>query len=824
MGNSSNYSRQKIQYVLTIFLFFITSSLFSQTVIREKIIINPEKKNKAELSRTETSSESIVIKWKDTTVSVSFLVSSPCDEQVYIPWHTGTSFSYSFSTTSTGYYGVQIRMNFQRMVPVEVDYSFQTGESGTIVIQPNLSGNFSFANLYGYYESINDFYLGFTNSVICDENSVVRLAPYIINNYNCESNAPFNSLSPATVKLESELDCYLFNSKEQTELGKISEINLGKLKDIEIRLRNKYEGTERKIIEVKLQVGDITRNREVIVEGKGNYQLYYYYAEDEDERILPGIKKLLEVEAYSDNYCNSYLLPDSTKFNVEIISGEQYGVCKELENGIEGKILIGLNHQEGILKFLFSSNGEILSGKDSIKVRVWTTDNKIKPIEIPLVILQPRIKVIFSPANIMPGDTADVVLKKIDDSGNIVDFEEEQRFDVKIVDGREYGDLFIPQWEEITDESWYVEQGFKFIASSPIENLPVESVLMVKTSEGFAGSKLPVDRSQKEDYKKHSMSFIKRTNQLQKSNTTENNKPPDINKSMMIGDPEELWGIGKIIIGHGNDCSDAPQCEGESEVPSVEINPIYKNGDFGIDSCNSFIKPYGLFLPLTSDKNSRNTFENYEMDVCYNTEKDKWQDQILGNKLKIRAIKDICLDNLLNDSTKIIYNINQIQQKVKNKEEAWVAFVKFFNHLSYPVATDFLILDFIINHEEIHMNQYVKYVIPLAIHPDKGFYFNSRTYKDFKELFSDIGPSCEDSPNIEWAKNHLKTSLEKILNLLRKELKDAYKWGGTWANESNINSFISQRKIILQYQEELIRLFPEIKEHIQFADYYVKGI
>lgn len=68
MGNSSNYSRQKIQYVLTIFLFFITSSLFSQTVIREKIIINPEKKNKAELSITETSSESSVIKWKDATL------------------------------------------------------------------------------------------------------------------------------------------------------------------------------------------------------------------------------------------------------------------------------------------------------------------------------------------------------------------------------------------------------------------------------------------------------------------------------------------------------------------------------------------------------------------------------------------------------------------------------------------------------------------------------------------------------------------------------------------------------------------------------------
>ncbi len=148
-----------------------------------------------------------------------------------------------------------------------------------------------------------------------------------------------------------------------------------------------------------------------------------------------------------------------------------------------------------------------------------------------------------------------------------------------------------------------------------------------------------------------------------------------------MNNDNNLWGIGKILIGEsGNDCSDAPQCNTQPKEIKVLLNADYKNGDFGIDSCSSPKNPYGFFLPLTGDKNSNITFEDFDLEICYNEIADKWQANIIGNELKIRAIKDICLDNIIIDGIRIIYNLDQITQEIKNKEEAWKAFVEFYNH------------------------------------------------------------------------------------------------------------------------------------------------
>jgi hypothetical protein len=144
--------------------------------------------------------------------------------------------------------------------------------------------------------------------------------------------------------------------------------------------------------------------------------------------------------------------------------------------------------------------------------------------------------------------------------------------------------------------------------------------------------------------------------------------------------------------------------------------------------------------------------------------------------------------------------------------------------MSYPVSAKIMILEFISNHEQIHLDQYTYYSIPISLQPERGYFLNEKKYKNFQELFSDFGPSCAEISNIDSVTNGARLYFEIILELLRKELKDSYKWGRTWENESNINSFITQKKIIIKYQDELIKLFPAIKGNVQFSDYYVKGI
>ncbi len=144
--------------------------------------------------------------------------------------------------------------------------------------------------------------------------------------------------------------------------------------------------------------------------------------------------------------------------------------------------------------------------------------------------------------------------------------------------------------------------------------------------------------------------------------------------------------------------------------------------------------------------------------------------------------------------------------------------------MSYPVAAKIMILEFISNHEQIHLEQYSHYSIPIALQPERGYFFNEKKHKNFQELFSDFGPSCAEISNINSVTNGARLYFGIIFELLRKELKDSYKWGKTWENESNINSFTTQKKIIIKYQDELIKLFPDIKKNVRFSDYYVKGL
>jgi len=381
-----------------------------------------------------------------------------------------------------------------------------------------------------------------------------------------------------------------------------------------------------------------------------------------------------------------YILPESTKFNLEIIRGIQYGVCKDIENVNEGVILSGLNHEEGVLKFVFNSNGIAPEGEDSILIRVWTTDNKIEPIEIPLVIIQPRIKVIFSPTNIMPGDTADVILKKIEPDGSIIDFEEDQRFDIKLIAGSQYGDIYIQQWEELTDESWYVEQGFKFIASTEIDSMPVESVLKVNTSGGMAGSRLPGNESTEEDYRKIGKSTSSKNFEAQKRNISGQHKTTagDVSKSVMIdGTDEQLWGIGTIKIGSGNDCSDAPQCD---EL----INPVINFAKIDTSICNENKDADGITKFYTQKFESE-----FDLSTCYNQTLDRWQFQIMT---PLKYSTEICYkpDRIYLADTNQIKTI-PYNDLCKAQED----FAGFEN----TMQTKYKILDIIKRHEYLHYEQ-----------------------------------------------------------------------------------------------------------------------
>jgi hypothetical protein len=245
-------------------------------------------------------------------------------------------------------------------------------------------------------------------------------------------------------------------------------------------------------------------------------------------------------------------LPDTIQYNLKIAGDNRLIDIVLLSSGERGKEFYNIPHDYGYFGFEVVPTSEKPLKDDTLKIKISTTDPKIDTAEVEVIYPVQRILVEFNPEIIMPGDTADVILKKIETDGRIVNFPDDQLFDFRIIGGDHYGTVFVPEWGDTTDEGWYVEQGFKFIAATPIENLPVESVLMVKTSGGFASSRLSGKESIKEEYRKSNMANSIENFEAQERNTSGQHKTTigEVSKSVMISEADEqLWGIGKILIG-----------------------------------------------------------------------------------------------------------------------------------------------------------------------------------------------------------------------------------------------------------------------------------
>lgn len=825
MGVHSKFRPAQFSLILFLYSLF-TGSVLPQTVIKEKIIIKPPAAFTPALFTKEDCTIKFSVNWSASNYQ-GFV--GMYDSEGWIStgdWTDGGSVGCSATVSDISSISYQFRLNLPENVVSQFTYlieisgvTVQRG-TGTLVgrwinfayadigFQPTLYTGFDF-------ELIDNRYGWSTGVLNINSEANVNLIPFL----NCDTIPFLPNSALINLTIEPEIEgVSFFNWETRDTIGWSHTVGIDETSNYYVALLPDYLSKEERIIKVTASYNGYNKSDTLRIPPR------YYSILTEPTRVyMNWLNKHVDVFGFLGDWEEP--LPDTIRYNLEILNDNSLIEVVLSNSGERGKLFTNIPHEYGYLGFEVVTTIEKPLNDDTFKIRISATDPGINPVEVEVIYPAQRMLVEFNPKTIMPGDTADVILKKITEDGSLINFPQDQLFDFGLIGGELYGTIFVPEWGDTTDEGWYVEQGFKFIGAGEIENLPVESVLMVKTSEGFSGS---VQKENKETSNSRNLSAYRQLKQKKNARQQINAFDRDIRNDLIskarMETENNLWGIGKISIGNGNHCSDAPKCNTPPKDIQVLLNADYKNGSFGIDSCSSSKNPYGFFLPLTGDNHSNITFEDFDLEICYNEIADKWQANIITNQLRIRAIKDLCIDNLINDGIRIIYNLNQISQEINNKEEAWKAFVEFYNHMSYPVSAKIMILEFISNHEQIHLDQYTYYSIPISLQPERGYFLNEKKYKNFQELFSDFGPSCAEISNIDSVTNGARLYFEIILELLRKELKDSYKWGRTWENESNINSFITQKKIIIKYQDELIKLFPAIKGNVQFSDYYVKGI
>ncbi|MDQ7816385.1 MAG: hypothetical protein RDU14_05120 [Melioribacteraceae bacterium] len=552
MKSSSNFPPVSFSFIFYLLTFLFNSQAVSQTIIKEKVKINPPKS-------LLTINQSV-----QEDPALQFQIGAPIAIHVEV---FGPDSS-SAAGDASGGMNPYVLLTLPAVNGLyQIKVSATIGAGGRINIDPTIiwnNGGIPLGERWLYnggtetavVSTIIDYYFNGITPQIPFEFWIEIEEDYICGNKSSGifiyASRDINTLANKNVFLElndMDTDAVLFKIENEEVVGTTLSTELDRVWEYGIKLNSPYNG-EDKEIKLKAYSNGIEKKDSVYILPAGNY--YFLEAEEDRIEMVHGMSIPLSVQLTTWDECTDIRLMDTLKYMIEITSGDSPGHLKHPATGVLGKSFSNLSHSNGVLTFDFIADGSITSDKDTTYVLVSTTNPDIWPYEFMVIVNDARLIVLFDPERIMPGDTASVVLKKKEPDGSIVDFEEDQRFDFKLIAGGDYGDIYIPQWEEITDESWYVEQGFKFIASTDITNLPVESVLLVNTSGGFAGSKLPMDENVKEEQTRINRIEAKQTIQRQNRNIDEINKTSEgaINKSIMIGGPEEqLWGIGTVTIG-----------------------------------------------------------------------------------------------------------------------------------------------------------------------------------------------------------------------------------------------------------------------------------
>jgi hypothetical protein len=145
----------------------------------------------------------------------------------------------------------------------------------------------------------------------------------------------------------------------------------------------------------------------------------------------------------------------------------------------------------------------------------------------------------LSPSVIAPGDTAQVILKWRNPDGSLESFPDTMLFDVEVLSGYEYGDLYSPIIPYTFDFNFGIPQGFSFISEDSIDVDSVWVSIWVGSSGGISSA---VSQRKPSEMAKEQFEEAK-TKKL-----TEKNKPAARGEPLIkLGNTDNNSGVGYTI-------------------------------------------------------------------------------------------------------------------------------------------------------------------------------------------------------------------------------------------------------------------------------------
>ena len=505
-------------------------------------------------------------------------------------------------------------------------------------------------------------------------------------------------------------------------------------------MNSPYDGPDTDV-DVSIEINGVTHSASVHV--FADTYFYSIYPEYYDKSILLGQRFMNTVFASPklNEICTKHELSSLVKYNVEIVDGQQFGHLIDPTTKNRVSSLINLNHDNGKLDFEFSADSFDVNGTNNVVLKISTNKATIEPFNVTYHVARAKIQVTFSPPTLAPGDTAKVILKKINDDGTLSDFPADKYFDAQITDGKDYGTFISPESSDTLDQLLCVYQGFKFIANKKIPASQVQSTIIVNTTL-FTASKI-----------------IPGKDGLNKNVSTVNKSMSKLKKTTSTKDDEQLWGMGTVsIVNSGGDCLKYP-CITKDNPISPQIG--YNEQPLDISYCQDNKNRRGGFIGLFG---TNKLIQSYNINVCYNSNFDQWQFRINdNNKILFNHQFGICNENLKNMYPKPLFSIEDVEQIPIDKKTVYQAWCDFEKQRNYGASGKiYFIVDVTRTHESIHRQDYEKMIdsVFIAWGIDKKFLA--------------IRMKCSEMNKIADVKKQFSKQIEDLLKDFSKKLLDQW--------------------------------------------------
>ncbi len=452
-----------------IFLLLIStfSFTFSQVVIKEKVNLKP-KTNFPTISAQEHEF-TYILTWTPDEARRGNIQIVTCSNEILNSGLT-TSGSTSITFVAKGRHHFEFHEEQWGFNGVDTGWfssPLPNGHIQVLVDGTELSVN---QNVIGGYNGVSGKFDFTINGSLCPYNNT-SLSMKNIQWGDCNDGLNWYITDPLTLKIiEGSTYAYLYNISTGTNLG--SSVQLDNYQSLQyIVLRGDENAPpvySKQIVKLEANINGVLDTAETGFQPN----TFLIDAIPEPDTIFAGSSAYLNISVSSA--CRTF--PSETKINIEIKEGNKYGNLIEPSTG-EGVQSYSGYGRYGYMDLYYSADNLSIDTTVSVLIEVSTSDSTIPYADIKLVIEPSPISITIKPNEIMPKDTAQIIIKMRNPDGSLGEFPYWQTYEVSMLDGCEGGELLV---DTTRGEYFFdVPQPIKFIAADSLTSDSIEVNLRV---------------------------------------------------------------------------------------------------------------------------------------------------------------------------------------------------------------------------------------------------------------------------------------------------------------------------------------------------------